>query len=94
MRCAKLAALAKRGDISPEEIDEKMFSDMLYTKGIPDPDLVVRTSGEQRVSNYLLWQLAYAEFYFSDVLWPDFDREELEKIVKNFQTRERRYGKA
>lgn len=71
-----------------------MFSDMLYTKGIPDPDLVVRTSGEQRVSNYLLWQLAYAEFYFSDVLWPDFDREELEKIVKNFQTRERRYGKA
>ena len=90
----KIAALAKRGDISPEEIDEKMFSDMLYTKGIPDPDLVVRTSGEQRVSNYLLWQLAYAEFYFSDVLWPDFDREELEKIVKNFQTRERRYGKA
>ena len=68
----KIAALAKRGDISPEEIDEKMFSDMLYTKGIPDPDLVVRTSGEQR----------------------DFDREELEKIVKNFQTRERRYGKA
>lgn len=90
----KIAALAKRGDISPEEIDEKMFSDMLYTKGISDPDLVVRTSGEQRVSNYLLWQLAYAEFYFSDVLWPDFDREELEKIVKNFQTRERRYGKA
>ena len=90
----KIAALAKRGDISPEEIDEKMFSDMLYTKGIPDPDLVVRTSGEQRISNYLLWQLAYAEFYFSDVLWPDFDREELEKIVKNFQTRERRYGKA
>ena len=90
----KIAALAKRGDISPEEIDEKMFSDMLYTKGIPDPDLVVRTSGEQRVSNYLLWQLAYAEFYFSDVLWPDFAREELEKIVKNFQTRERRYGKA
>ena len=90
----KIAALSKRGDISPEEIDEKMFSDMLYTKGIPDPDLVVRTSGEQRVSNYLLWQLAYAEFYFSDVLWPDFDREELEKIVENFQTRERRYGKA
>lgn len=90
----KIAALSKRGDISPEEIDEKMFSDMLYTKGIPDPDLVVRTSGEQRVSNYLLWQLAYAEFYFSDVLWPDFDCEELEKIVKNFQTRERRYGKA
>ena len=89
----KIAALAKRGDISSEEIDEKMFSDMLYTKEIPDPDLVVRTSGEQRVSNYLLWQSAYAEFYFSDVLWPDFDREELEKIVKNFQTRERRYGK-
>ena len=77
-----------------QEIVGAVRKDMLYTKGIPDPDLVVRTSGEQRVSNYLLWQLAYAEFYFSDVLWPDFDREELEKIVKNFQTRERRYGKA
>ena len=89
----KIATLAKRGDIKPEEIDDKMFSDMLYTQGIPDPDLVIRTSGEQRLSNYLLWQVAYAEFYFSEVLWPDFDRTELEKIIENFNKRERRYGK-
>lgn len=90
----KIATLAKRGDIKPEEIDDKMFSDMLYTQEIPDPDLVIRTSGEQRLSNYLLWQVAYAEFYFSEVLWPDFDRAELEKIIENFNKRERRYGKA
>lgn len=90
----KIATLAKRGDIKPEEIDDKMFSDMLYTQEIPDPDLVIRTSGEQRLSNYLLWQVAYAEFYFSEVLWPDFDRTELEKIIENFNKRERRYGKA
>ena len=90
----KIATLAKRGDIKPDEIDDKMFSDMLYTQGIPDPDLLIRTSGEQRLSNYLLWQLAYAEFYFSEVLWPDFDRTELEKIIENFNKRERRYGKA
>ena len=90
----KIATLAKRGDIKPEEIDDKMFSDMLYTQGIPDPDLVIRTSGEQRLSNYLLWQVAYAEFYFSEVLWPDFDRTELEKTIENFNKRERRYGKA
>ncbi len=90
----KIATLAKRGDIKPEEIDDKMFSDMLYTQEIPDPDLVIRTSGEQRLSNYLLWQVAYAEFYFSEVLWPDFDRAELEKIIDNFNKRERRYGKA
>ena len=90
----KIATLAKRGDIKPEEIDDKMFSDMLYTQGIPDPDLVIRTSGEQRLSNYLLWQIAYAELYFSEVLWPDFDRAELEKIIENFNKRERRYGKA
>ena len=90
----RTAKLVRAGEIKLDEVDEHLFSNLLYTKDIPDPDLVVRTSGEQRVSNYLLWQLAYAEFYFSDVLWPDFDREELEKIVKNFQTRERRYGKA
>lgn len=90
----KIATLAKRGDIKPEDIDDKMFSDMLYTQEIPDPDLVIRTSGEQRLSNYLLWQVAYAEFYFSEVLWPDFDRAELEKIIENFNKRERRYGKA
>ena len=89
----KIALLAKKGDILPEDIDIKMFSDMLYTKDIPDPDLVIRTSGEQRISNYLLWQIAYAEFFFSDVLWPDFNKQILEDIIKDFKTRERRYGK-
>lgn len=89
----KIAALAKKGDIQPEEIDVRMFSDMLYTKDIPDPDLVIRTSGEQRISNYLLWQIAYAEFFFSEVLWPDFTKQHLEAIINDFKTRERRYGK-
>lgn len=90
----KIAALAKRGDIQPEDVDSKMFSDMLYTKDIPDPDMLIRTSGEQRVSNYLLWQLAYTEFFFTDVLWPDFSRKHLEDIIAEFNSRERRYGKA
>ena len=90
----KIAMLAKRGDILPEDVDIKMFSDMLYTKDIPDPDLVIRSSVEQRVSNYLLLQIAYSELYFSPVLWPDFDKETLEAIIKDFNRRERRYGKA
>lgn len=89
----KIAALAKRGDIEPSDIDLKMFSDMLYTKSIPDPDILIRTSGERRISNYLLWQLAYAEFFFTDTLWPDFSRKELEQIIQEYKTRERRYGK-
>lgn len=89
----KIAVLARRGDILPEDVDIKMFSDMLYTKDVPDPDLVIRTSGEQRISNYLLWQIAYAEFFFTPTLWPDFGKEELERIINNFNTRERRYGK-
>lgn len=89
----KISLLVKRGDISAEDIDIKMFSDMLYTKGVPDPDLVIRTSGEQRISNYLLWQIAYAEFCFTDTLWPDFNKKELENIIKDFNSRERRYGK-
>ncbi len=89
----KIAALAKRGDIQPEDVDSKMFSDMLYTKDIPDPDLVIRTSGEMRISNYLLWQIAYAEFFFTEVLWPDFNEKILADIVADFKTRERRYGK-
>lgn len=89
----KVAALVKRGDISVNDIDIRMFSDMLYTKDIPDPDLLIRTSGEQRVSNYLLWQLAYTEFYFTDTFWPDFNKKELERIIQNFNSRERRYGK-
>lgn len=89
----KIAVLARRGDILPEDVDIKMFSDMLYTKDVPDPDLVIRTSGEQRISNYLLWQIAYAEFFFIPTLWPDFGKEELEQIINDFNTRERRYGK-
>lgn len=89
----KIASLAQKGDISVAEIDGKMFSDMLYTKDIPDPDLLIRTGGEQRISNYLLWQLAYAELYFSPTPWPDFGKKELTGIVAEFNRRERRYGK-
>ncbi len=89
----RVAKLVNTDELKMEEIDEHLFSNLLYTKGIPDPDMVVRTSGEQRLSNYLLWQVAYSEFYFSEVLWPDFNRIELEKIVANFNMRERRYGR-
>ncbi len=89
----RVSKLVKAEELKVEEIDEKTFSNFLYTKDIPDPDMVVRTSGEQRISNYLLWQIAYSEFYFSELLWPDFNRKELEKIIANFNTRERRYGK-
>ena len=89
----KIASKKKKGDIRIEDIDIKMFSDMLYTKDIPDPDLVIRTSGEQRISNYLLWQIAYSELFFTPTLWPDFNKQELEKIIEDFNHRERRYGK-
>lgn len=90
----RIAAMVKRDDIDIKDVDLKMFSDMLYTKDIPDPDLVIRTSGEQRISNYLLWQSAYSEFYFSPTLWPDFNKKELEQIISDFNQRERRYGKS
>ena len=77
---------------SVEEMDEARFASYLDTAGIPDPDLMIRTSGEQRLSNYLLWQLAYTEFYFTNVLWPDFDREELEKAIEYYNSRDRRFG--
>lgn len=89
----RLALLAKRGDINVDDIDEKLFSDMLYTKDIPDPDILIRTSGEQRISNYLLWQLAYTEFFFIDTLWPDFNEKLLLEIIDSYKSRERRYGK-
>ena len=73
-------------------VTEELISEYLDTKGIPEPDLLIRTSGEQRVSNFLLWQLAYTEFYFTDVAWPDFNREELEKAIDAYNHRERRYG--
>ena len=89
----RLALLAKRGDINVDDIDKKLFSDMLYTKDIPDPDILIRTSGEQRISNYLLWQLAYTEFFFTDALWPDFNEKQLLEIIDSYKSRERRYGK-
>ena len=81
-----------KGSVKAEDITEDMFSEYLDTKGIPDPDLLIRTSGELRLSNFLLWQLAYAEFYFTDVPWPDFTKEELEKAVVQYNSRDRRYG--
>lgn len=88
----KLLADYDEGKITKEELDAGRFSSYLDTAGIPDPDLLIRTSGEQRLSNYLLWQLAYTEFYFTDVLWPDFDKEELEKAVAYYNGRDRRFG--
>ena len=82
----------KAGEIQAEDIDDKMISASLYTADMPDPDLIIRTSGEYRLSNFLMWQASYAEFYFTDVLWPDFDKEELEKAVEAFSARDRRYG--
>lgn len=76
-----------------DEIDEKLFDNYLDTKGIPNPDLLIRTSGEQRLSNFLLWQLAYTEFYFTDVLWPDFNKKELIKAIEHYNEKERRFGK-
>ena len=88
----KMAEDVKNGELTPEAISDDIITDYLDTKGIPDPDLMIRTSGEQRLSNYLLWQLAYAEFYFTDVLWPDFNKKELEKAVEFYQKRDRRFG--
>ena len=81
-----------QGKVEPEQIDEKLFEGYLDTHDIPDPDLMIRTSGELRLSNYLLWQLAYTEFYFTDVLWPDFSKEELIKAIEHYNARDRRYG--
>ena len=88
----KLAQKVEAGTLSSEDIDERHIADELDTKGIPDPDLMIRTSGEQRISNYMLWQLAYAEFYFTPVPWPDFNKDELEKAILAYNNRERRFG--
>ena len=82
----------EKNNINIDELNEKKFKDYLFTKGMPDPDLLIRTSGEIRLSNFLLYQLAYTEFYFTDVLWPDFNKEELIKAIRNFQSRKRRFG--
>ncbi|NIP38123.1 MAG: di-trans,poly-cis-decaprenylcistransferase, partial [Candidatus Dadabacteria bacterium] len=79
-------------NISPNDITEDLFSDHLYTASLPDPDLLIRTSGEHRISNLLLWQLAYTEIYFTKTLWPDFRKRHLLKAISNFQNRERRFG--
>ena len=89
----KMAMDVKEGKVSPEELSEATFENYLDTIGIPDPDLLIRTSGEQRLSNYLLWQLAYTEFYFTDVLWPDFSKKDLEQAVLAYNKRDRRFGK-
>ena len=80
------------GEVRPEDIDERLFASYLDTREVPDPDLLIRTSGEQRLSNYLLWQLAYTEFYFTEVPWPAFTKEELWKAIEKYNSRERRYG--
>lgn len=89
----KAAEDVMAGTLKPEDIAEEMISQRLDTAGIPDPDLLIRTSGEQRLSNFLLWQLAYTELYFTEVPWPDFDKAELVKAVEAFERRDRRYGK-
>lgn len=87
-----LAQQCMDGKIAPEEIDEALLSDNLYSAGVPDPDLMIRPGGEVRLSNFLLWQNAYTEFYFSDVLWPDFDCRQMDAAIAAYQQRKRRYG--
>ncbi|MBR5154714.1 MAG: isoprenyl transferase [Alphaproteobacteria bacterium] len=89
----KIARDAINGDIKIDNISMETIEQSLYTKDIPDPDILIRTSGEQRISNYLLWQLAYTELFFTNTLWPDFNKEELTDIIQQFNNRERRYGK-
>jgi undecaprenyl diphosphate synthase len=88
-----IAEKIKAGSLDPSQINEKTISDHLCTAGIPDPELLIRTSGEQRISNFLMWQISYAELFFTDKLWPDFRREDLLEAIDDFQKRERRFGK-
>ncbi len=90
---AQIARKIQQGDLSLDEISEDLISSHLYTKDQPDPDLIIRTSGEYRLSNFLMWQAAYAEIFITDTLWPDFSKEELIDILFNFQERDRRFGK-
>ena len=89
----KIAEKGKRGELKPSQIDENLFSQYLYTKDLPDPDLLIRTSGESRINNFLLWQSAYTEMYMTNVLWPDFRRKHFYEAINSFQKRERRFGK-
>ena len=93
LRAARLyAARCAAGEATPEALDEQTFSGLVYSAGMPDPDLIIRPSGEVRVSNFLLWQSAYAEYYFTDVLWPDFTSAELDKAIASYHGRSRRFG--
>lgn len=89
----KIAGKVKNGELNPEDINEKMVSDNLATSYMPDPELLIRTSGEIRISNFLLWQLAYSELYFTKKYWPDFSKEDLYEAIIDYQSRERRFGK-
>ncbi|OKH21696.1 di-trans,poly-cis-decaprenylcistransferase [Hydrococcus rivularis NIES-593] len=91
--CRAIAAKVRQGAIEPEEIDEALVERHLYTCGLPSPDLLIRTSGEMRISNFLLWQMAYAEIYVTPTLWPDFDRAQFHQALSAYQQRERRFGK-
>lgn len=91
--CREIATQVQQGLLKPEDIDEAIFERHLYTAGICDPDLMIRTSGEMRISNFLLWQVAYAELYITDTLWPDFNRTEFHRALSNYQQRDRRFGK-
>ncbi|MUH01292.1 di-trans,poly-cis-decaprenylcistransferase [Scytonema sp. UIC 10036] len=91
--CRSIANKVQQGLLQPDEIDEAIFEHHLYTNGICDPDLLIRTSGEMRVSNFLLWQIAYAEIYITETLWPDFNRNEFHRALCSYQQRERRFGK-
>jgi undecaprenyl diphosphate synthase len=89
----RIAAATARGEIRKADIDSELFGSYLYTTGIPDPDLLIRTSGEKRVSNFLLWQIAYSELWITDTLWPDFRKQHLYRAIMDFQERERRFGR-
>jgi undecaprenyl diphosphate synthase len=88
----EIAERVKRGEIQPRDVSEQLIAGHLYTAGMPDPDLLIRTAGEMRVSNYLLWQISYAELVVSDVLWPDFGVDELHAAIRAFAARNRRFG--
>ena len=91
--CRDIATQVQQGQLDPSAINDDLFAQQLYTANLPDPDLLIRTSGEMRLSNFLLWQMAYAEIYVTDALWPDFDRSEFQKALLTFQNRDRRFGK-
>ena len=89
----QIAQQVKDGNLEVDDIDERTFSNFLYTADLPDPDLILRTSGEERISNFLLWQLAYSELYFTDVYWPGFRKIDLLRAIRSYQLRQRRFGK-